>query len=457
MRMNLPLVARGVNDVGLQKLTESLTHKCQQVKAAIAYASFDNMTLLTTCKNFNKALTFYGRYDESVPVHPDIIKWFLKDVGPNFICRVVPEYLHAKVIWWVGEGVYIGSANMTQRAWYNNIEAGIFVNQDEITSANMHGELERFFAFTHELSRPISDEFYRHLLLLSESRKAVEREEAAHKKRISPFFTKDGELARGTTTKSESKSYLNFERDWNESLSFLRSIGNKLSLAVNRPDWVPEQTEMGAHVDQFIHAYYYKKVRGDQGEDYIRSAHDTNRLDRSAALDEAIAWWKEADFDYQQERMQIVDWASLIQETFQRGRILHLSEFEFSTAMARVHALREVARYRKNNEIGLPIGQQDLDVKISAHLKTIWRARNKEGQNILQLLDKIIWTGGGRIEWRIWAAANRPNLKIPTVGQNTLGELIGWALPHTYVPRNNRTIKGLYSLGYPVRIYDEAE
>ena len=266
MRLNLNLVGRGVSDIGLQKLTEALTHRCEEVRAAIAYASFDNMTLLNTCKSLNKALTFYGRYDESVPVHPEIIKWFLRDGGANIICRVVPDHLHAKVIWWVGEGAYVGSANMTQRAWYNNLEAGVFIPNDELTNSGMHEELERFFQFTHEHSRPISDEFYRHLVALADSRRAVEREIAAHKKRVATFFTKDGELARGTATKSESNSYLEFEKDWNESLTFLRSIGRKLSLESNRPHWVPERTEMGAHVDQFIHAYYYKKVRGDQGE-----------------------------------------------------------------------------------------------------------------------------------------------------------------------------------------------
>lgn len=40
--------------------------------------------------------------------------------------------LHAKVIWWRGYGVYVGSANLTSAAWYNNIEAGVFFSESEI-------------------------------------------------------------------------------------------------------------------------------------------------------------------------------------------------------------------------------------------------------------------------------------------------------------------------------------
>ena len=44
---------------------------------------------------------------------------------------------------------------------------------------------------------------------------------------------------------------------------------------------------------------------------------------------------------------------------------------------------------------------------------------------MLELLDYVLWTAGGKVEWRIRAAAYRENLKIPTFGQNTLGELVG--------------------------------
>jgi hypothetical protein len=457
MQLNLALIAGEINGKGLFKLTESLTPTCLEVRAAIAYASIDNMILLNACKAAGKTLTFYGRYDQSVPVHPDIIKWFLEEANPNFVCRVVPDRLHAKVIWWMGEGVYIGSANMTQRAWFNNIEAGTFLSEKQLEEANLHGELERFFAATYEHSQPITNEFFLHLCRLAQSRKPIDKEEAEHRKRIPPFFGKSGALVPGTSSLAHSQEFLNFQREWNESLQFLRDIGEKLDRNVNRPRWVPEDTPMGAHVDQFIHAYYYKSVQGGRGESFVRSANQSNRLNRSAALDDAIIWWRASSFDFQEEKIYLEEWATLIRETFERDKILNLSEPEFAAAMSHIHALREVARYRKNSELQLPEVQQDMDVKVAAHLRELWRARNRKGQGILELLNDVIWSNSGKVEWRIWSAACAPNSKISHVGLSTLGELVGWVRPYNYPPRNNRTLKGLFSLGYPVRPYDKDE
>lgn len=457
MQLTLANLEGRSHGTSLLKLTEALTPKCEEVRAAIAYASTDNMTLLAACKKLLKPLTFFCRYDDTVPVHPDIIRWFLRDAGTNFLCRVVPDILHSKVIWWVGAGVYIGSANMTYGAWHNNIETGIFLNEEEICAANLHLELERFFASVESNSQPISDEFYRHLCKLADSRRSVQKEESAHRKRVPGFFPIAGIPVPGTETEGESRKYSAFSRDWNETLQFLRGIGKELEKDNNRPMWVPEDTPMGAHVDQFIHAYYYRKVNGDRGEDYVRLSHDLNRLNREKGLREAIAWWRDDYHDYEPEKQQLVHWAPLIQSTFQRGKVLHLSELEFTAAMSHIHALREVARYRRNKELGLPESKQDIEVKVLAHIGELWRARNQKGQNILQLLDEVIWTGGGRIEWRIWAAANLPDSKIAHVGQSTLGELVGWVLPHTYIPRNNRTLKGLFCLGFPVQLYADED
>ena len=41
---------------------------------------------------------------------------------------------------------------------------------------------------------------------------------------------------------------------------------------------------------------------------------------------------------------------------------------------------------------------------------------------------------------------------IPHVGLSSLGEIVGWARPDEFPPRNMRTSKGLRALGYNVRI-----
>jgi len=82
------------------------------------------MKLFEACAQHLKPLEFFGRYDHTVAVDPAVLKWFLDKASPNFDCKLVPDILHAKVIWWVDAGAYIGSANLSDRAWISNIEAG---------------------------------------------------------------------------------------------------------------------------------------------------------------------------------------------------------------------------------------------------------------------------------------------------------------------------------------------
>ena len=77
-----------------------------------------------------KPLKIWVRYDYSVPVRLDILEGFLTKRSPNYVCKLVASYYHPKVIWWREYGVYIGSANLSNSAWFENIEAGIFLTEE---------------------------------------------------------------------------------------------------------------------------------------------------------------------------------------------------------------------------------------------------------------------------------------------------------------------------------------
>src|SRR3546814_12329722 len=89
-------------------------------------------------------LNFWGRLDEEVPVRVYILNLFLHRRSPQFVCKLVTHH-HAKVIWWRGFGVYVGSANLTYSAWNSNVEAGCFFEESEIDS-QFEGDLNRLFA-----------------------------------------------------------------------------------------------------------------------------------------------------------------------------------------------------------------------------------------------------------------------------------------------------------------------
>jgi hypothetical protein len=94
------------------KLLTEVIEPCTRVRAAIAYANRDNMQLFEACAKHLKPLEFFGRYDHTVAIDPVVLKWFLDKASPNFDCKLVPDILHAKIMWWVDAGAYIGSANL---------------------------------------------------------------------------------------------------------------------------------------------------------------------------------------------------------------------------------------------------------------------------------------------------------------------------------------------------------
>jgi len=67
------------------------------------------------------------------------------------------------------------------------------------------------------------------------------------------------------------------------------------------------------------------------------------------------------------------------------------------------------------------------------------------------LLNYVVW-GNGSVSARLWNAIRSDDWAIPHVGLSSLGEIVGWARPDEFPPRNMQTSKGLRALGYNVRI-----
>ena len=116
----------------------------ESVDAAIAYVT-DDRTLVDACIRNSVKLTLWARYEYSMPVSEQVIERFLAKRSPDFSLRIVPDIFHPKVIWWHGYGAYIGSANLTQRAWAGGIEAGIFLTEEDLVMYGLEHDLTAFF------------------------------------------------------------------------------------------------------------------------------------------------------------------------------------------------------------------------------------------------------------------------------------------------------------------------
>src|SRR5688500_18046307 len=228
----------------LQNAHLAAIEECVEVKAAIAYAQhgIDKILLFDDCLRKSKKLTFYGRVDGTCPIDLRILQWFLQRNSPNALCRLVPHWLHAKVIWWVGQGAYIGSANLTDRAWFKNYEAGVYLSNEDLEQFGLTLELEDFFDGLDQSSFPLDNEEYERQVKLDKRRAEllkklheIEREfEDGHwklKDRTTPITV-------AATRKTKEKRMTAFKQEWSETLQLIRSVGARVSMDENRPAWI---------------------------------------------------------------------------------------------------------------------------------------------------------------------------------------------------------------------------
>lgn len=431
---------------------------CSEVRAAIPYAEhgINEILLFEGCKRAGKKLSFYGRNDASTPISTKVLKWFLDHKSPNLSCRLVPHWLHAKVIWWVDSGVYIGSANLTDRAWFKNYEAGLFLTHAEIEQAGLTPELESFFNGLEERSQDLSDEDLRFHLELEKKREKIMAQlrqlETEAENSHSQLRNKSSEIS-VDTRKTAERHNDNFRTEWNETLQKIRTIARRVSLSENRPHWIDEAVPDGVQADQFLHAYYYKYVNPHtQRNAYLRE-YEKHKRDPESALSFALEWWKKADYDYEHEKATIEGNSLRLRELVAKGRILTLSQDEWVEALSSVYAFGDHAIKNSNNDLGLGAdpGRHAKIVRMAELLFAQRTVSNK--MSAKEVLDYVIW-GPGNVADRIWKAdsANK-DFKVRHLGKSFYGEIVGWARPTEFPPRNSRSSKALRCLGFDVRVY----
>ncbi|CEE19487.1 hypothetical protein H8Z72_05625 [Xanthomonas citri pv. citri] len=435
--------------------TQSIEH-CTRVLAAVAYGAFDQKWWFDDCLAKGKSLEFFGRYDGTVPIDPRLLEWALNPrLSANLSWRVVTKHLHAKVIWWEGQGVYIGSANMTDRAWNSNYEAGVFLPDDMLESFGLVPQLLKFFNGLRSKSEPLRQEHLDAQRALEKKRDKLmaealrlEREFDANdptvKHALSPLAFESKRLP--------DAALLRFLKEWNDTLQIMRKIAGVVSMPENRPDWIASDVPAGVQADQFLHAYYYRRVRASGEKDAYQSFYDRHHGNKEWALIDAVKWWKESDFDHDQEQRTIDVASKVIKDGFARDRILSLDEEEWVRTIIGVHAFGQHALHVSNAMIGLP-PEQSIDAKTEALARWMWRQRTAGGKTPLEVIHHVVWGGpSGETVQRLWHACNSPKWRLGHMKTSILGELIGWVNPNEFPPRNRRTSKGLRSLGYDVSV-----
>lgn len=453
------LILGGINGNYLRNLIEGASvvvdgaRATESVWAAVAYATDakDTGSLIRWCFDNDIPLKFWGRLDEQVPVRVEILNLFLNRRSPQFICKLVKHH-HAKVIWWRGFGVYVGSANLTYSAWNSNVEAGCFFEDSEIDS-QFEGDLNRLFAELDGNATMLTEELCD--LMISRAKALEAKKVTADDFWKHPSIKQWSGLIHTTPRNADDRRKASFLAEWHSTLQVLRDIGATVSLDVNRPVWVGATASPGAQADQFLHAHYYHRTFDGRRADYERHFGE-NRNNPVKALEEAIDWWRALASAPTNEDVAINVTALRLQDMLKEDALRLLSQSDFRQVAGDVHAMIEFSRRVRNSIVGLQTSgiKYSIPEKLDALSEHIWSAKSENGARVTDVLARILYGGpDDLLPERLWEAVADPKWKLECMGISAYGELVGWAMPDKFPPRNGRTSKALRSLGYDVQVH----
>ncbi len=459
-------VMGSMNGVRLLDLMNAATSKCSRATAAVAYAT-NNTPFFDHCLGNKIFLDYFGLLDEDQAVAIPVLQK-LVEAGPLAVnCRLIKGHFHSKIIWWHGFGVYIGSANLTSNAWAANVECGVFYEEAEIAGTQLQIDLEQQFDYLRVNSSPVTSELVRELGKIRPHEEAVYRAKNQVRSQFE-LATKNIPPHAGLASYGPSirtTAFTRFTSEWSETLELLRGLSREFLKLNLRPKWVSTDAEPAVHFDQFLHAYYYVRIRDEkEDEDSAKSVELVNRAylkhraNPSLALEDAGKWWSSLPKAPYGEDVFIRDTAPRIRASFAKENLPTWTLENFQETFFEVHAFKTHARQVRNSFFGLHQGHRESARERSDRLATwLWEQRREPNQqHILDVLQFLFWgTSPENAVERLWIVTTDENRRFDHLGPSSLGEALGWARPDKYPPRNNRTNKALRSLGHDVRLFSD--
>ena len=450
----MKLIANRINEVHLRDLLPALSADVEVdgVLAAVAYgssASDITQDLVGHCVANKLRLDLWMRYDHTVPVSVELLRRLLNHQKDNVFTCFVPDRFHSKVIWWKGYGAYIGSANHTDNGWLTNIEAGVFLTEDELVANGMDNQLEDFFDYLRELdvTIPISADYIAEMERLNTLNRNVYADAfkaRKHSEWEGPSFV---EKKPAFDRRKE-----NFKREWLSTLGILQSIQQQLG--DYRPNWVDADVPAAWQVDQFLHAYYYNHV-GDGLRKPYEDYHRDNQGNPKAALEAELKWWKSLSEAPSREDYALYQSAPTVRALLAQDKVLNLTGDEFATLCRNTHATMDHIIKVPLAELGRPeLKTLDREARVKLFAPLVLRQRNRKGWDVRQLLHYVLYGGTNDEIWqRLYHSGRDSDCSIARYGLNSLAEVVGWARPELVPPRNGRTSKALRALGFDVKVY----
>lgn len=440
----------GTNGAYLRDVLPREGSGVEWVKAAIAYGS-DEKTLIQNCLDLGARLDIWMRYDHTVPVAPALLRHLLRCEQRNVFCKLVPDVLHAKVIWWRGYGAYIGSANLTDRAWMTNIEFGVFLSEAELEAGRAIGELEIFFGALDACEEviEITDDLIREQEAIQRLRLKLEGSVDSQAKALRSRGVWGGPAFVGGRRAAAVRPKEAFIKEWRNGASILLHLAERAPSF--RPRWLHEDVPPAWQADQFLHAFYYNHVVDGPAHPF-EDFYKRNYRDPNSAVNAAFRWWSDLESPPSEEDINCHERAPTIRRLLAPSTVSSLSEADLYELLQANHSSRDHIRRMTLEELRLDATAGDSVDRIRAFAHLLYRQRNSARQSFPELLRHVL-DGGAPEEMpsRLFDAADE--LGFAHVGKNQLAEMAGWGRPEQYSPRNGRTSKALRALGFNVKVY----
>jgi hypothetical protein len=450
---------------GFSVLIRTIPKEVRRIYAAIAFNSSD--LLINKCISDNIHLEWWGLFNADFPTSLDLVKTAISEANIKFY--PFPELFHPKVIYFEGFGLYIGSANMTNNALHNNVEAGVFLEETELNEYHKEQTIE-FFNFLRGTSIPATiddvaniENFLKLTVLENEKIEALKshvqenfEECFGHLFNLKPGVTDFGSAS--TDKKNNRKLY--FLQEWREAQKYLQIVDDLILKKCHQPKWIGKNGHPTIITDQLLHAYYYSYVLKEMDEgksiEKVNESYEKNKGNPTEAVLEAIRWWESLKTAPSSEDVHINQWGPSNKSILEKVRSGNLKFDDFLLILKQNHAAGTHARQITNKFFGLPEDfQTDREGRIEIYAKWLFNQKSKQGLNIHDVIRYILFEDSILLEERIYNAIYDEKYRIEHFGKSIIGELVGWGRPDKTHLRNNRVNKALRCLGYDVRLFSE--
>lgn len=449
----------------LAVLLKTLPDNVDKIFAAIAYTRSD--LLIKTCKVKKIKLEWWGLFDSRESTDYQLIKESI--LSENIRFYPFAEFFHPKVIYFENFGIYIGSANMTNSALYNNIEAGIFIEEKNLTNENKI-EIHNFFNELRNSSILATNDDIEKINKFLEStsidREGIEkyenRIEDNFEEHLSHLFLLNPGARDFEQNKSEKKDKrkLNFLQEWRETQNYLNIVKILIIENCNQPSWINKDANPTIITDQLLHAYYYSYVLkgSDEGKsiEKVKESYNLNKQNPQEAIIRAIRWWEQLAIAPSGEDVHINEWGISNKTILEKLKHEDLNLEDFKIIMKQNHAGRNHARQIKNEYFNLPSDfKTDYEERVRIFSEWLFKQKSKKGLSIHEVLRFLLFSNELSLEDKIYLVIYDETYKIERLGKSIVGELVGWGRPDLTHLRNNRVNKALRCLGYDVQLFSE--